>query len=823
MSHIVDKLVSDILKKSFLDYSMSVITDRALPDVRDGLKPVHRRILYAMHDSGNLAGRPYRKSARTVGDVIGKYHPHGDQAVYGAMVRMAQPFSLMNPLIDGQGNFGSIDNDPPAAMRYTEARLSKLATEGFFAEIKQETVTFRQNYDGTEEEPIVLPSSVPNLLINGVEGIAVGMACSVPTHNMREVIAATQLLMRQPDADTATLMRLMPGPDFPTGGVMFDTAGFADAIETGRGRMRLRARWHAEKRTRGEAIVIDEIPYATCKAELIAKIADLVKAKTIEDVTDLRDESSKEGVRIWIAVRQGADPHYVAAQLFAHTDLERSINYNVTVLDGGVKPREMGLKDCLLRWIEFRRDVVKKRHEYERRQALKRLHILKGFMAAMCALDDVIKAIRDSINRAVARESLMVLLAIDDGQSDAILELRLHKLTGMEISALRQEHEDVEARVIALTQIIESPARIDAIIVEELDQIAVRFGQDRQTEIDESLSSVRREDLIADEDVVLVMTRRGYTKRISAEDLKRQNRGTRGKRAIDLDDGDELVLMESAHSKDLLFVFTASGRVHGVHAYEVPEASGKGRHIRNVVEGLDEEIVAACILQEKVEGISLVFATRNGIVKRTEASEYRSAWRKGGVAAITLDEGDSIVGVSLAADAQEAMLISAEGMVIRFPVSDMRPIGRTARGVIGMRTNAPVVDMLVIPADEARGLLLVTDRAFAKRSDLILFRGQGRGGKGVTGIKTGDKIGAVVAARLVTDGEDIVILTDRGVSNRVAAAEVRQLGRAAAGTRLVKLDDGARVAFVSVAKAEEGDEHQEQTAADVARGSVASV
>jgi len=802
MTQIIDKVVSDILKKSFLDYSMSVITDRALPDVRDGLKPVHRRILFAMYDSGNLSGKPYRKSARTVGDVIGKYHPHGDRAVYGAMVRMAQPFSLMVPLIDGQGNFGSIDNDPPAAMRYTEARLSKMAHEGFFAEIKQETVTFRANYDGTEHEPIVLPAAAPNLLINGVEGIAVGMACSVPTHNMREVIAATQLLMRQPDASTTDLMRFMLGPDFPTGGVMFDTAGFADAIESGRGRVRLRAKWHPEKRSRGEAIVIDEIPYATCKADLIVRIADLVKTKTIEDITDLRDESSKEGVRIWIAVRQGADPHYVAAQLFANTDLERTVSYNVTVLDGGVKPREMGIKACLLRWIDFRRDVIQKRYEYERRQALKRLHILKGFMAAMGLLDAVIQTIRDSANRNAARDGLVTLLSIDGEQADAVLDLRLHKLTSMEINGLRQEHEDVEAKVLALSEIIESPQRIDAIITEELDQIAARFGQDRQTEIDESLSSVRREDLIADEDVVLMMTRRGYTKRISAEDLKRQNRGTRGKRAIDLDEGDDLVLMESAHSKDMLFVFTAGGRVHGVHAYEVPEANGKGRHIRNVVEGLDEEIVAACILQEKVEGLSLVFATRNGIVKRTEASEYRSAWRRGGVAAITLDEGDSIVTVSLANESQETMLITAEGMVIRFPVSDMRPIGRTGRGVIGMRTASPVVDMLVIPADEARGLLLVTNKAFAKRSDLALFRDQRRGGKGVTGIKTGDKIGRVVAARLIADDEDIMVLTDRGVSNRVAAAEVRQMGRAAAGMRLIKLDEGAQVAFVSVAKAE---------------------
>lgn len=802
MNAIVDKAVSDILRKSFLDYSMSVITDRALPDVRDGLKPVHRRILYAMYESGNLAGRPYRKSARTVGDVIGKYHPHGDQAVYGAMVRMAQPFSLMAPLIDGQGNFGSIDNDPPAAMRYTEARLSRLATEAFFAEIKQETVAWRPNYDGTEQEPVVLPAAVPNLLVNGIEGIAVGMACSVPTHNLGEVVEATKLLMRSPDASTADIIRLLPGPDFPTGGVMFDTAGFAQAVETGRGRVRLRAKWHAEKRPRGEAIVIDEIPYGTCKADLIAKIAELVKAKTIEDITDLRDESSKEGVRIWIAVRSGVDPQHIAAQLFALTDLERTISYNVTVLDGGVKPREMGLKDCLLRWIEFRRDVVRKRHEFERRQALKRLHILKGFMAALAMLDEVIRTIRESADRSVARSALMALLAIDEEQADAILDLRLHKLTGMELQALRQEHEEVEARVKALTEIIESPARIDAIIVEELDTMAQRFGEERRTEIDESLSSVRREDLIADEDVVLVMTRRGYTKRISADDLKRQNRGTRGKRAIELDDGDEIVLMESAHSKDMLFVFTASGRVHGVHAYEVPEANGKGRHIRNVVEGLDEEVVAACVLPEKVDGLSVVFATRAGIVKRTDAAEYRGAWRKGGVAAITLDEGDAIVSVSLAREGQEIMLVAADGMVIRFPVDEVRSVGRTGRGVIGMRAEAPIVDMLVIAGDEKRDLLLVTEYAYAKRSELGLFRGQGRGGKGVTGIKTSDKTGRVVAARLVSDDEDIVVITDRGVSNRIAAAEVRQLGRVAAGTRLVRLDDGAKVAFVSTAKAE---------------------
>lgn len=811
MTQIIEKLLPDIMRKSFLDYSMSVITDRALPDVRDGLKPVHRRILYAMRDAGNVAGKPYRKSARTVGDVIGKYHPHGDQAVYGAMVRLAQPFSLTVPLIDGQGNFGSIDNDPPAAMRYTEARLSKMATEVFFSEIKQETVNFRPNYDGTEEEPVVLPSALPNLLIAGIEGIAVGMASSVPTHNLREVVAATKILMVNPNASTIELMSVMPGPDFPTGGLLFETSGFADAVETGRGRVRLRAKWHVEKRSRGEAIVIDEIPYATCKADVIAKIADLVKAKSLEDITDLRDESSKEGVRIWIAVRQGSDPHFVAAQLFAMTDLERTISYNVTVLDGGVKPVEMGLKMCLLRWIDFRRDVVKKRYEFERRQALKRLHILNGFIAAIGMLDEVIKTIREADTRKTAADGLMALLSLDTEQVEAILEMRLHKLTGMELDGLRREHEEVEARVTALTEIIESPAKIDEIIIEELTLLAIQFGQDRQTEIDESLSTTRREDLIVDEDVVLVMTRRGYTKRIKADDLRRQNRGTRGKKAIEVDEGDEIVLMESASSKDLLFVFTASGRVNGVHAYQVPEATGKGRHIKNIIEGLDEEILAACVLPENVENLSLVFATKGGVIKRTNATEYRGAWRKGGVNAITLDEGDSIVTVSLASHDHEIMLIAQDGMVIRFPVADARPIGRTGRGVIGMRNQAPIVDMLVIKSEESRDLLLVTERAYAKRTELGLFRGQSRGGKGITGIK-GEKVGLVVAARLIDDEDDIVVLTDKGISNRVAAAEFRQIGRAAAGARLAKLDDGSKVAFVSLAKTQK-DENVEEVAA----------
>jgi len=454
LDKLTEKTTDELMRTAYLDYAMSVITSRALPDVRDGLKPVHRRILFAMQQAGNFAGKAYRKSARTVGDVIGKYHPHGDVSVYDAAVRMAQPFSLRIPVIDGQGNFGSIDADSPAAMRYTEMRLSRVATETFFQELKKNTVAWRSNYDGSEQEPSVLPIAYPNLLVNGVNGIAVAMASDIPPHNMREVIGVTKVLMQNPQAELSELLKIMPGPDFPTGGIGFDRDGFVSAFETGRGRVSLRAKWHVEQRQRGEAIVIDEIPFQVIKAVVVEKISELVKEKKILDISDIRDESNKEGVRIWIALKSGAVPELVMSQIFAKTKLEERFHYNCVALEGGTRPRRMSIREMILAWIAFRRDVVKKRYIFDREQANARLHIIKGLIAAIDRLDDTIAAIRSAQDRAVAKSAIMELLNIDSAQADAILELRLQKLTGLEINELRQEMQDIIAHIAELTAII---------------------------------------------------------------------------------------------------------------------------------------------------------------------------------------------------------------------------------------------------------------------------------------------------------------------------------------------------------------------------------
>lgn len=817
MGTIYDKPVKEIMEKSFLDYSMSVITDRALPDVRDGLKPVHRRILYAMYESGNVAGKPYRKSARTVGDVIGKFHPHGDSSVYTAMVRMAQPFSLLAPLIDGQGNFGSLDGDPPAAMRYTEARLSRFATDLFFSELDQETVDWRPNYDGSEKEPVVLPVAVPHLLVNGIEGIAVGMASSIPTHNLREVIEATKYLMRHPEVSSAQLIELMPGPDFPTGGILVDLSGYAEAIETGRGRVKVRAKWHEEKRPRGTAIVLDELPYGVNKATLIETIANLVKERKIEDISDLRDESSKEGVRVWIALKQGADAQLVMAQLFSLTPLESTYTYNCTVLESGVRPRVMGLRQCLLAWIDFRREVVRKRFVFERTKAQQRLHVLDGLIVAVSRIDEVVATIRQSADAESAKRALMPLLGIDEVQAKAILDLRLHRLTNLEIEALKEEHAELLARIAEIDAILASSERIDAIIIEELDQAALSFGEDRRTLIDTSQGGIEREDLIRDEEVIVVLTRRGYVKRVSSDSLRRQNRGTRGKRMVELADDDVLVLMQKARSKDLLMLFTASGRAHAIKAYQLPE---RERHVKNCIEGLDEEVVASCIVHEG-EHADLLFATRGGLVKRAPVDLYTGAWRKGGIAAITLDDGDALVDVHLVRDEDSVTLITSGGDAIRFPANQIRPSGRTAKGVIGMRCgNDQVVAMLVLSPQAQGDMLIVSEKGFGKRIAPELFRDQNRGGKGVRAFSVMPRTGKVISACWVTPQNDVLILASNGVSNRIDVDEIRLLGKNASGSSLIRLDEGASVAFVTTVAKEQSETEassEEQSPASPAR------
>ncbi|WP_272947451.1 DNA gyrase subunit A [Variovorax sp. JS1663] len=787
-----------------MDYAMSVITDRALPDVRDGLKPVHRRILFAMHDAGNTHNKAYRKAARTVGDVIGKYHPHGDVSVYFAAVRMAQPFSMSQMLIDGQGNFGSVDGDYPAAMRYTEMRLTRLTGE-FFHDLHKETIEWAPNYDGTETEPTVLTTPYPNLLVNGVEGIAVGMASRIPPHSLRAVCATTLMLLDRPEAATAEVVAVLQAPDFPTAAIVHGLDGFTQAVETGSGRIKIRSRWHEEDRGRGtKAIVIDELPYQVNKAVLVGKIADLVREKKVEGIVDMRDESNKDGIRIWIALRKDESTEAVFADLASKTDLEVGMSYNCVVLDGG-RPKLLGLKDLILRWIAFREEVVLARHVYERKQALARLHILEGYMTALGMLDQVIALIRAAEGPAAAKTGLMALLSVDELQAQAILDLRLQKLTGMELEGIRTEHAEVLAKIAGLTEIIESPERIRNVIREELSDISNRYGADRRTEIGVGISDITREDLIPREDVLITMTQGGYVKRLPANALRSQNRGTRGKTAMAVGDNDSVSFMRQSHSHDSLMVFAKSGQVYGIKAYRIPEGTltTKGRHIRNVIEGLDEEINAVLALPEKDPETTVLTVTRNGQVKRTSIEEYDGATRKGGIKGVGLDDGDLLVGAFAVKDRDDVMLISDSGKAIRFTASDARVMGRTAGGVRGIKLDdgESIVGAAIVPAGGSKSLhlLCVGEHGVGKRTPVDEFPIQGRAGSGVIAFKATNKTGKLVTAMAVTEEQDLIMLSSNGVSNRVAVEEIRETGRAASGVILMNLDAGHRLVSATTA------------------------
>lgn len=799
---ITEAPISPAMRQAYIDYAMSVITDRALPDVRDGLKPVHRRILWAMQEAGNTASRGYRKAARTVGDVIGKYHPHGDVSVYDAAVLMAQDFSMAIPLIDGQGNFGSIDGDKPAAMRYTEMRLAKIAAE-IFADIQKETVLWVPNYDGTEKEPAVVPMPYPNLLVNGGEGIAVGMASKIPPHNLREVCAATQLLIDRPDASVAELLQIMTGPDFPTCALVHGMDGFAQAMAEGSGQVKIRARWHPEERSRGaSAIVIDELPYKVNKAALVDAIADLVRNKKIEGITDIRDESNKEGIRVWIALKKDVSPEVLFSELAVKTNLEVSVYYNVVLLDEG-RPRKVGLREIMLRWIDFRREVVLARTIYARKQAYARQHILNAFIAALSNLDEVISLIRAAAGPAEARMGLMELLAVDEEQAQAILDLRLQKLTGLEIDGIRAEHAQLTTHIAELTAIIESPARIDAIIKEELTDIAARFGSDRRTEIAYGLSAITREDLIEREQVLITMTKSGYVKRLPAAALRSQNRGTRGKLAVAVDEGDTLTFLQEVYSHDKLMVLTESGQAYSIKAYQVPEGAltARGRHIKNVIEGLEGEIKAVLPVPEDESGVSLLTVTKGGQIKRTEIQEYAGAAHKGGVRGVGLADGDELVCAFAVRDDEQIFIVASDGQCIRFKVTDARTMGRPAAGVRGirLRSNATVIGAAVAGGEALRQgqLLCVSEAGMGKRTELAEFALQARGGMGVTAYKLTRKTGALVSAMAVDASSDLVLLASNGVSNRVAVETIRQTGRSASGVTLMSLDAGARIVDAS--------------------------
>lgn len=820
LTTILPQCITDIMKKSFIDYAMSVITDRALPDVRDGLKPVHRRILFAMDEAGNHHNKAYKKSARMVGDVIGKYHPHGDVSVYDAAVRLAQPFSMNALLIDGQGNFGSIDGDNAAAMRYTEMRMTRLTSE-FFGDLHKETVPWRANYDGSEKEPEVLPVPYPNLLVNGVDGIAVGMASCIPPHNLAAVVEATLHLMDHPDASTADVVGILKAPDFPTGALVHGLDGFAEAVETGRGRIKLRAKWHEEDRGRGAlAIVIDELPYQVNKATLVSKIAELVREKRVEDIVDMRDESNKEGIRVWIALKKDASAEAVFADLATKTDLETTTNYNCVVISKGA-PCQIGLKEIILQWVSFRQEVVLARHVFERKQAQAKLHILEGYMAALGMLDQVIATIRAATDASTARLELQALLSIDEQQAQAVLDLRLQKLTGMELDAIRIEHGEILAKVAHLTSIIDSPELIRGVIREELADIAKRYGIERRTEIGHGISDITREDMIPREDVLIAMTRGGYIKRMPANALSRQNRGTRGKKTMEIGDDDSINFMRQSHSHDSLMVFAKSGQVYGIKAYRIPEGSltTKGRHIRNVIEGLDEEISAVLALPEQDPAMSVLTVTRSGQVKRSSIEDYAGATRRGGIRGVGLDDGDTLLAAFAVRDGDHLMLVSNSGKSIRFNLDEVRVMGRAAGGVRGIKLDDgdALVGAAVIPGGIAPGLFLlcVGDKGVGKRTPVADFPTQGRAGGGVIAFNENTKTGKLIAAMGVTIEQDLIMFASNGVSNRVTVADIRETGRAASGVFLMAVDEGQTLVSVTTAlKAEEDSPEAPEGAAD---------
>ena len=807
---IIQQNVQDVMRQSFLDYAMSVITGRALPDVRDGLKPVHRRILFAMEEAGNHHNKAYKKSARMVGDVIGKYHPHGDVSVYDAAVRLAQPFSMSMPLIDGQGNFGSIDGDNPAAMRYTEMRLTRLSGD-FFSDLGKETVSFQPNYDGSEKEPTVLPVPYPNLVVNGVDGIAVGMASVIPPHNLSAVIEATLYLMSFPDASTADLLGILKAPDFPTGALVHGLDGFAEAIETGRGRVKLRSKWHEEDRGRGgSAIIIDEIPYQVNKSVLVAKIAELVKEKKIEDIVGLEDHSNKDGIRIFIALRKDASPEAVFADLASKTEIEVSFSYNCVVINKGA-PRLMGLRAIILAWIAFREEVVLSRFVFDRKQARAKLHILEGYMAALGMLDAVIALIRGAADTVTARAELQTLLSIDEQQAQAVLELRLQKLTGMELDSIRGEHSLIVTKVAELTAVIDSPESIRTVIRGELTDIVKRFGIERRTEVGHGISDITREDMIPREDVLIAMTRGGYIKRMPANALLRQNRGTRGKKAMEVGDDDSINFMRQSHSHDSLMVFAKSGQVYGIKAYRIPEGSltTKGRHIKNVIEGLEEEISAVLALPEQDPALSVMTVTRSGQVKRTSLDDYSGATRRGGVRGVGLDEGDELMAAFAVRDGDNVILVSNSGKSIRFLVDEVRVMGRAAGGVRGIKLDSTdaLIGAAVIPGGAAPDLFLlcVGDKGVGKRTPVADFPIQGRAGGGVIAFNENTKTGKLIAALGVTVEQDLIMFASNGVSNRVTVADIRETGRAASGVYLMTMDAGQTLVSVTTAVKAEDD------------------
>jgi DNA gyrase subunit A len=798
-SRVLPRLIEDEMRESFIDYSMSVIVQRALPDVRDGLKPVHRRILYAMYEAGLTPTRAYKKSATVVGDVLGKYHPHGDSAVYDSLVRMVQDFSLRYPLVDGQGNFGSIDGDSAAAYRYTEARLAALAME-LLADIDRETVDFAPNFDDRLEEPTVLPSKVPNLLINGSSGIAVGMATNIPPHNLREVVAACVHLIDHPQATVADLREFVRGPDFPTGGFVYGTEGIDEAYETGRGRVVMRARADIEERDggRGERIIIREIPFMVNKTRLIEQIAGLAREKRVDGIADLRDESDREGMRIVVDLKRDAIPYIVLNQLYKHTQMQSTFGTIMLALVDGV-PRVLTLKEMLRHFVDHRHEVVVRRTEYDLDKATEREHILEGLKIAVDNIDETIRIIRGSANTAEAGENLRARFSLSERQSDAILNMRLAKLTGLEIEQLEAELGEVRAQIAELREILASSERRYSIIKDELREVADKYGDHRRTEILAASGDFSIEDLIADEEMVITVSHSGYIKRLPLDTYRAQGRGGRGISGMGTKEEDWVEHLFLASTHDYLMFFTREGQCYWLKVHEIPQAAraSRGKPIVNLLNvDSDQRIASLVPVREFSAERSLIFATRRGVVKKSALSAYGNP-RSVGLNAINVTSGDELIDVQIVEPGCEIVLATRGGKAIRFDEADAREMGRATTGVRGISLAADDVVIGMVVARDGGTLLVVTERGMGKRTGIDEYRLQRRGGKGVINMRTTQRTGEVVAIKEVRPSDELMLITRSGVVNRQSVEGIRVIGRNTQGVRLINLDRGDVVVDVA--------------------------
>ncbi len=787
------------LRQSYLAYSLSVIIGRAIPDARDGLKPVHRRILYAQSQLANTYSRPHKKCARVVGDVIGKYHPHGDVAVYDALVRLAQEFNMRDPLEDGQGNFGSIDGDSPAAMRYTEVRMSRLASE-FLGDIDKKTVDFRPNYDGSEQEPAVLPTKVPNLLLNGSSGIAVGMATNIPPHNLGELCDALLRIIDEPECTVDDLMELVHGPDFPTSGFVYAGQGLTDAYRTGRGIIKMRGRVEVEERKKGQqAVVIREIPYALNKSNLVEKIAALVNDRRIEGVSDLRDESDRRGIRIVLDLKRGTIPDLVINALYKFTPLETSYGINMlAVVDN--KPQLLNLKSALTCFLEHRREVVIRRTRFDLDKAEARAHIVEGLLKALDVIDEIVALIKASATPAEAKSGLMERFGFSDIQAQSILDMRLQRLTGLERDKLLDEFHELQKLIAYLKSILEDVRVLRDVLRQETREIKENYATPRKTEIlQAALTGIDIEDLIPDEDVVITLSRRGYIKRTTLATYQQQRRGGKGIAGLHTSDDDFVQDFITTTNHQYLLLFTNKGRMHQVKVHQVPEGSrtAKGMHIANLLPLEQDEWVANVIsVREFAEDRYFLFATKRGMVKRSSVSLYARC-RKSGLIALGLREDDELIAVREISDNEHVVMVTANGMAIRFSLTDVRPMGRSAAGVkgIGLRRGDTVVSCLPLAADDlSTEILAVSSLGYGKRTRVDLYRVQSRGGIGLINFKVSPKTGPVIGGMPVKDGDSLILLTTTNKIIRLGVDEVRSVGRATMGVRLVRLDDGASVA-----------------------------